>query len=127
MSSQPEVAITIMTGGQRGAAASTEGGLADAGPTPMPLDQLPAVGATDSGGAGAPTPSDLGALVGAVSGSAAPPTPSDPGAPAASTGGLPTPLDLDTLAEGASGPAPARKSTARKSAAKKSAARRAGR
>ena len=44
MSSQPEVAITIMTGGQHGAA--------ETGPTPMPLDQLlSAGGGPDAGGA----------------------------------------------------------------------------
>ena len=36
MSSHPEVAITIVTGGQHG--------VAESGPTPMPLEQLPAAG-----------------------------------------------------------------------------------
>jgi hypothetical protein len=99
MSSHPEVAITIMTGGQHGAAES--------GPTPVPFEQLPAAGGA-SGFAGAPMPSDAVAF----------------GAVDMSTSGAPTPLDLDELAAQA---APRRRSAAKKSTAKKSTAKRGGR
>ena len=100
MSSHPEVAITIMTGGQHGAAES--------GPTPMPLEQLPPAAGGAAGFAGAPMPSDAVAF----------------GAVDASTSGAPTPLDLDELAAQA---APRRRSAAKKSTAKKSTAKRGGR
>ena len=61
MSAQPEVAITIMTGGHTAAAgtSATEG----AGPVPAPLDQLAATATgTQTGDQGAPTPDDLDEL-----------------------------------------------------------------
>ena len=61
MSGQPEVAITIMTGGNTGGAGTSVVGVA--GPEPAALDQLAvaAVGtqASDHGG---PTPQDLDQL-----------------------------------------------------------------
>ena len=102
MSSQPEVAITIMTGGR----SSVETGAAEAGPTPIPLDQLP--GARAAGAESPPVPMDLGTVA---------------------TGEMPTPLDLDALAEAAAGPrrAPAKNSAAKKSPAKRAPAKRARR
>ncbi len=66
MSAQPEVAITIMTGGHAGAAPGASTAEA-AGPTPAPLDQLAALATGAEAGAevgagGPPTPDDLDQL-----------------------------------------------------------------
>ena len=64
MSSQPEVAITIVTGGRP----SIEGGEAEAGPTPIPLDQLPGFAADTTDAEAPPAPLDLDALAAEAAG-----------------------------------------------------------
>ncbi len=100
MSSQPEVAITIMTGGQQGPA--------ETGPTPMPLDQLLSAVGGDADAGSAAMPSDAIAFGGAAA------APIDE----------PIPLELDELAALA---APRRRSPAKKTTSKKAPAKRARR
>jgi hypothetical protein len=110
MSTQPEVAITIITGGQGGGSQVT----ASAGGTPVPaaLEQLGAEASGDAGGTGlggpVPVPLDelaaaaAGGSTGSAGGTAAP-TPTDQLAAAAAEVMLPEPTDLSGVAAG--GPA----------------------
>ena len=66
MTSQPEVSITIMTGGHRGL--SIEGETSEPGPTPIPLDLLPGFGADTADAEVPPTPLDLDALAAEAAG-----------------------------------------------------------
>jgi hypothetical protein len=103
MSAQPEVAITIMTGGRATSSDAGSPTTGEAGPVPMPLDQLSAAAGPEASAGGAPTPVDLSTLPGAQAAPAAP-APSEgivgPGAADES----PEPLDLEDLATTAEPP-----------------------
>ncbi len=110
MSTQPEVAITIITGGQ--GAGSDVTASAGGAPVPSALEQLGAEASGDTGGTGlgGPVPMPLDELASAAAGGttgsaggAPAPTPTDQMAAAAAEVTLPEPTDVSGIAAG--GPA----------------------